>query len=181
MADKEPVEETEAKPSLIKKLLVPVVLVAISSGGTFAGLKFSGMLDPAPMADASDADSDEDEYEDDDEGGGKKHVGKPAHFFTLYPDLLVNFSADGRSAFLKVSIDVMAEDEAVIAGVEQFQAIIRNNLLAAFQSVEFDSSKRAESIAAMRDMATKEVRMVLKNYHGSSKIEGVYFTSFVVQ
>ncbi|MEO1576438.1 MAG: flagellar basal body-associated FliL family protein [Pseudomonadota bacterium] len=180
MADDETPEDGEKKPSLVKKLLIPVVLVAISSGATFAGLKFTGMLDPAPAA-AQDGAEGTGEGGDDSATAGGNHVGKPAHFYTLYPDLLVNFSSDGRPAYLKLSVDIMAHDEGVIAGVEQFQAIIRNNLLSAFQDVEFNSAERTESIEALRELATEEIRSVLKNYHGNANIEGVYFTSFVVQ
>ncbi|MFK7886268.1 MAG: flagellar basal body-associated protein FliL [Gammaproteobacteria bacterium] len=180
MADEEAQEGQEGKkPSLIKKIALPLVIGLVSSGATFGGLKFSGMLDPAPPEAA--------ETEMPTEGGemaaagSSSHVGKPAFFFTLYPDLLVNFSSDGRPAYLKLAVDVMSHDEEAIKGVEEFQAIIRNNLLSAFQAVDFDSTQRQESIEAMRVLALEETRGVLTEYYGNQNVEGVYFTSFVVQ
>jgi len=180
MADDAATEgQEEAKPSLIKKLAFPLGLAILSSGGTFAGLKFSGLLDPAPPEVVDEATMEGEEATPAASSGN--HVGKPAFFFTLYPDLLVNFSSDGRPAYLKLAVDVMSHDEEAIKGVEEFQAIIRNNLLSAFQAVDFDSAKRQESIEAMRELALEETRGVLAEFYGEGKIEGVYFTSFVVQ
>ena len=177
MAEAAVAENTETKPSLVKKLMIPLILAIVSSGATFAGLKFSGLLDkPATAAPAEGTAED---------GTAPpapgQHAGKPAFFFTLYPDMLVNFTADGRPAFLKLKIDVMSHDEKVIEAVEEFQAIVRNNLLSAFQEVDFDTSNRQQSIQEMRDLALAETRAVLANYHGNADVEGVYFTSFVVQ
>lgn len=179
MADDAATEgQEEAKPSLIKKLALPLIMAVVASGGTFGALKFTGKLDPPPPEAAEGMET----------GApapvpmtGASHVGKPAFFFTLHPDLLVNFNADGRPAYLKLAVDIMSHDEEVIKGVEEFQAIIRNNLLSAFQAVNFDTVKRQESIEAMRELALQETRGVLAQYYGSQDVEGVYFTSFVVQ
>jgi flagellar FliL protein len=178
MADDKAKEgQEEAKPSLIKKLAIPLVLAIVASGGTFGALKFTGKLDAPPEAAEGMAPADAAPMP----AADASHVGKPAFFFTLHPDLLVNFSSDGRPAYLKLAVDIMSHDEKVISGVEQYQAIIRNNLLSAFQAVNFDSAKRQESIESMRELALNETRSVLAQYHGSQDVEGVYFTSFVVQ
>ncbi len=180
MADEPVTEDQPAKPSLIKKLALPLVLVLVSSGVTFGGLKFSGMLDPAPPPAAEMAEGEEG-ADGEEMGEVSAMAGQPAFFFTLYPDMLVNFTADGRPAYLKLQIEMMSHDEDVITGVEQYQAIVRNNLLSAFAQINFDSAKRQESIANMRALALDEAKAVLKQYHGNNKLEGVYFTSFVVQ
>ncbi len=184
MAD-EPVtedqEEQPAKPSLVKKLALPLVLVAVSSAATFGGLKFSGMLDASPPAEIAEGEAGEDGEEGEDMDAPSAMAGQPAFFYKIYPDMLVNFMSDGRPAFLKLQIEVMAHDEEVIQGVELYQAIVRNNLLAAFAQINFDSAQHQQSITSMRELAHAEIKAVLKQYHGNSKIEGVYFTSFVVQ
>jgi len=179
MADDAETEDQDAKkPSLIKKLMIPVLLVAVSAGGTFGGLKFSGMLaEPEPK----EAEGEMAEGEESEEMAANSQVGKPAFFFTLYPDLLVNFQADGRSAYLKLAIDVMSHDEEVIQGVEAYQAIVRNNLLSAFQNINFNTAERQAGIESMRTLAMEEIKTVLTQYHGKSAVEGVYFTSFVLQ
>jgi len=177
MAEAAVVEITETKPSLVKKLMIPLVLAIVSSGATFAGLKFSGLIGK-PAAEAS-ADMPGEEGAATSAAG--PNVGKPAFFFTLYPDMLVNFTSDGRPAYLKLKIDVMSHDEKVIEAVEEYLAIVRNNLLTAFQQVDFDSSNRQQSIEQMRELALNEIKTVLANYHGNDDVEGVYFTSFVVQ
>lgn len=177
MAEAAVAENTQTSPSLVKKLMIPLILAIVSSGATFAGLKFSGLLGQ-PAAPTAVEGAGEDGTASAVAG---QSVGKPAYFFTLYPDMLVNFTSDGRPAFLKLAIDVMSHDEKVIEAVEEYQAIVRNNLLAAFQEVDFDSSNRQQSIEQMRALALAEIRQVLANYHGNADVEGVYFTSFVVQ
>lgn len=182
MAEQETENEAAAeapKKSLIKKLLLPVLLIGITAGGTVGGLMFTGMLggESAPAA-AVDGEA---VPEGDAPPAPAADAGGPAFFFTLYPDLLVNFTADGQPHFLKVTIDVMAREEDVIKGVEEYHSIVRNNLLRAFQQVEFETVESQQGIDSMRALALEEIEKVLATYHGSSDIEGVYFTSFVVQ
>lgn len=177
MAEQAVAETPETKPSLVKKIMIPLVLAIVSSGATFAGLKFSGILGSPAQEVPTEAGNEDGEPS----SKAAQNVGKPAFFFKLYPDMLVNFTADGRPAYLKLAMDVMSHDEDAIAGVEEFQAIVRNNLLSAFQEVDFDSSNRQQSIEQMRELALTEVKTVLADYHGNDNLEGVYFTSFVVQ
>lgn len=173
--DKDATAEAPEKPSLVKKLLLPAVLVVVAVGGTVAGLKFSGLLGApaaAPAPDAADVEPSD---------APDKDAGSPAFFYTLYPDMLVNFTADGQPRYLKVSIDVMSRDEDAIKGVEEYHAIVRNNLLSLFQKIEFDTVSGEDGMQAMREAALKEVKSVLNKYHGNNDVEGVYFTSFVVQ
>ena len=75
----------------------------------------------------------------------------------------------------------MSRDEDAIKGVEEYHAIMRNNILKLFQQVKYETVKGQEGMESMQKIALDEVRRVLKQYYGNDDVEGVYFTSFVVQ
>ena len=177
--------EAEApKPSAIKKLMLPVVVALVMTGGTIGALQAFGVISfgsgEAPSA-AAEGEGAEGEGAEGDDAPSPESAGKPAYFFSFYPDMLVNFTADGQPHYLKLSIDVMSRNEDVIKGVEEYHSIMRNNLLMLFQKVQFDTVRSDEGIAEMQKLALDEIKRVLKQYHGENDVEGVYFTSFVVQ
>lgn len=169
----------EQKPSLIKKLMLPIVLSLVVSGGVIGALKIFGVISIGGPAVTGEVDGEE--PADEAMTVSDKDAGSPAFFFTFYPDFLVNLDANGKSHYLKVSIDVMSRDEDVIAGMELYHSILRNNILMLFKDVSYDTVNSNEGVVSMQAMASEEIRRVLKKYHGKNSIEGVYFTSFVVQ
>ena len=185
MAEAE-VESTELadapKVSLIKKMIVPLVIAVAITGITLGALSFLGVISLAKPAEetATTVDAADEEGKGAD-GAVSAKAGTPAFFFSFYPDLLVNFQADGKAHYLKATIDVMSHDEEAIKGVEEYHSIMRNNLLKLFQQVEFQSVNGSEGMELMQAIALEEIKRVLKIYSGNTDIEGVYFTSFVVQ
>ncbi len=179
MADEETKDGgEEKKPSMIKKLMLPVVMSLVVAGGAIGALNFFGIISIGAKPEMVES-MEEEEGAESEMVGAK--AGMPAFFFTLYPDMLVALTKNGKSRYLKLSIQVMSREEDVVAGVEQYHPIIRNNLLKLFQEVEFDLVASPQGIEALQEIAAVEVKRVLKQYHGPSAIEGVYFTSFVVQ
>ncbi len=180
MAEEKDAEGTEEKkPSLIKKLMMPLVLSLVVSGGAIGALSFMGIISIGQPPQAAAVEGEEGE-----EGvaaASDMEAGSPAFFFTFYPDFLVNLDANGKSHYLKVSIDVMSRDEEVIAGMELYHSILRNNILMLFKEIDYNTVNSNEGVESMQAMASEEIRRVLKKYHGNNSIEGVYFTSFVVQ
>ena len=180
MAEEQATEGAEEqKPSLIKKLMLPLVLSLVVSGGVVGALMFFGVISMGQPADTAEMDGEE--LAEVDTTASDKEAGSPAFFFSFYPDFLINLDANGKSHYLKVSIDVMSRDEEVIAGVELYHSILRNNILMLFKDVGYDTVNSNEGVESMQAMAAEEIRRVLKKYHGKNSIEGVYFTSFVVQ
>lgn len=170
------------KASPVKKLLVPVAVAVVMTGGALGALQAFGIISfgAAPAATAK-VDAGGTEGAEGENAPSPESAGKPAYFFSFYPDMLVNFTADGQPHYLKLSIDVMSRNEDVIKGVEEYHAIMRNNLLMLFQKVQFETVRSDEGIAEMQQLALDEIKHVLKQYHGENDVEGVYFTSFVVQ
>ena len=180
MADEEKPGVEEKKPSLIKKLMLPLVLSLAVTGGTLGALSFLGIVQLGGEPEMAAAVAGEEGAAAATPMAGSE-AGKPAFFFTFYPDMLVNLASGSQTHYLKLKIDVMARDEDVVAAVEQFHPIMRNNLIKIFQEVDYEIVASPQGIEALQKIAAEEVTRVLKKYHGPSEIEGVYFTSFVVQ
>lgn len=176
MADDDAKDGEEKKPSMIKSLLVPLVTSLIAAGATVGGLGFMGVVnfgEQPPVAEAGAMEGGE--------NGGEMAAGSPAFFFTFYPDMLIRLPAGKKSHYLKLSVEVMSRQEEVVTGIEQYQPIIRNNLLKMFQEVDHSIVMGPNGVEELQIMAAEEIREVLKKYHGNDSIEGVYFSSFVVQ
>jgi len=184
MAKDETKDGEEQKPSMIKKMMIPLVVLLVGGGGGVFALDFFGIIslkgEKEETAQSMEGEASAGSAESSSGMGGSK-AGMPAFFFTLYPDMLVALTKDGRSRYLKLTIEVMSRDQTVVAGVEQYHPIIRNNLLKLFQEVEFDLLSSPEGVEALQTIAHEEIERVLQEYHGPSALEGVYFTSFVVQ
>ncbi len=170
----------EQKPSMIKKLMMPLVLSLVTAGIAIGALNFFGVISIGGKAEMAEGMEGE-EGADGEEAVASGKAGMPAFFFKLYPDMLVALTNNGKSRYLKLTIEVMSREETVVEGVEQYHPIIRNNLLKLFQEVDFDLVSSPQGVEALQEIAAEEIERVLKQYHGPNAIEGVYFTSFVVQ
>ncbi|MFK8029922.1 MAG: flagellar basal body-associated protein FliL [Gammaproteobacteria bacterium] len=180
MADAEKTDGEEKKPSLMKKLMLPVVMSLVVAGIAIGALHYFGVIKLGGEPEMAATAEGEEGAEGDMEPEGSK-AGMPAFFFSFYPDMLVTMSSGSSTHYLKLKIDVMARDEELVAAVEQFHPIMRNNLIKLFQEVTYELASSPEGLETLQAMAAEEVKRVLKKYHGPSDIEGVYFTSFVVQ
>jgi len=182
MAEAAVVEVGEVqKTSAIKKIMVPIAIGLVMTGIALGALHFLGLISIGGEAQSQTGDAAVEEAAEDDEMASPDTAGSAAFFFSFYPDMLVNFTSDGRAHYLKVSIDVMSRDEDAIKGVEEYHSIMRNNILKLFQQVQYETVKGTEGMESMQEIALQEVKRVLKQYHGNNNVEGVYFTSFVVQ
>ena len=108
-------------------------------------------------------------------------AGKPAQYYSFDPPLVVNFDDTQAVRFLQLQIDVMARDEKVIEAVKQNSPAIRNNLLMLMNNRDYKSLMTREGKEALRQECLKEVQKILKKETGSTGIEDLYFSSFVVQ
>ena len=108
-------------------------------------------------------------------------AGKPAQYFSFDPPLVVNFDDTQAVRFLQLQIDVMARDEKAIEAVKQNSPAIRNNLLMLMNNRDYKTLMTREGKEGLRQECLKEVQKILKKETGSTGIEDLYFSSFVVQ
>lgn len=181
MADNETPEtpETPEKPSAIKKLLLPAGMALVLVAVIMAGLHFTGMVSfGTPQPPAADADAGA-------EGGEAAapvaQISGPAFYASLRPAMVVQFNSHGKRHFLKVAVDIMSHEQPTIEAFKTHDAVIRNNLILMFQDLDFDLASTREGIEALQADAEREIEDILEPFIGDRSVEGVYFTTFVLQ
>jgi flagellar FliL protein len=127
--------------------------------------KFSIKQEPKPAADEHKPES----------------SGKPAQYYSFDPPLVVNFDDTQAVRFLQLQIDVMARDEKAIESVKQNSPQIRNNLLMLMNNRDYKTLMTREGKESLRQECLKEVQKILKKETGSTGVEDLFFSSFVVQ
>lgn len=126
--------------------------------------------------------------EEETEETGPTRMAKPVEetgtFITSYYEFPGNFTTNlrGSRKFLQVAIGVSTQyDEIVIQNVETHQLALRSEVLGAiseFTEEEVQGKEGRDAIAArMRDA----INAKLEELEGFGGIEGVHFTSFVLQ
>ena len=117
-------------------------------------------------------------------GGEKDHESgssKPAIYFAFDPPLIVNFDDTQSVRFLQLQIEVLTRDEKTVEAVKLHQPVMRNNLLMLMNGRDYKTLMTREGKEALRIECLKEVQRILKKETGSTGVEDLYFSSFVVQ
>ncbi len=155
------------------KLIIIVVVVLLIAGGAGA---FFMMGDKGEDAAASESK----EVAEGEEGEASDAMAE-AHYFSLDPPFIVNFTGKSRARFLQVSIEGMTRDSTVKESITKHFPQVRNNLVLLLSSKTYDELNSPEGKAGLRKQVLKEVQKVLEAETGKEGIEDVYFTSFVMQ
>ncbi|NIB43200.1 flagellar basal body-associated protein FliL [Pseudomaricurvus alkylphenolicus] len=156
------------KKKLIMMIVIGLVLIGLSVGGTLLALKFVGGDEPAATAEAEpDAPVEE--------------VKKPAIYYPLKPTIIVNFSARGRQRFLQAEVSLMVREEDVVAAIEEHGTMLQHGLLMLFSGQDYGELQTDEGKELLRQMALEEVQRMLEQEIGKPGVEQVLFTNFVMQ
>ncbi len=115
------------------------------------------------------------------EAGSDKAIKAPAVYFALDPAFVVNFQDESSVRFLQITVEVMARDPLVIEAVKTHTPLIRNNLVMLFGTQTPESVSTRQGKEKIRADALKEIQKIMKEQTGSTGVEAVYFTSFVMQ
>jgi flagellar FliL protein len=124
-----------------------------------------------------------------DEKGGKEAKAKveekeklPPHYIALDPPFVVNFEAESAVRFLQVTAQIMTRDPAVELLVKENDPRVRNDLLLILGGQTYASVATTEGKEALRTKCLNATRSIVKEMGGDpTKIEALYFTSFVMQ
>ena len=162
-------EKPAGKKKLIMMVVVGVVLIALSIGGTLMALK---MLTPEPVV------------EEGAEGEVAEEVEPPkqsAIYFPLKPAIIVNFQARGRQRYLQADLTLMTRENDVIEAVETHMPMIRNALVLQFGGQLYADLQTAEGKELLRQQALENIQKLLQQEIGKPGVEQVLFTNFVMQ
>jgi flagellar protein FliL len=106
----------------------------------------------------------------------------PAKYIALEPPFVVNFQSEDGARFLQVAVQLMTRDPAIEALVTEHDPQIRNDLLMLLGGQQATDLATREGKDKLRAQSLEAVRAILKREGGDpSKLEALYFTSFVMQ
>ena len=105
-----------------------------------------------------------------------------AMYVPLDPAFVVNFrDAEGKTRFLKLELNAMTRDQAVIDTVNKHMPVIRNNLVLLFSKQEYEALIPLEGKEKLREQALGEIRTIVGTELADATVEDLLFTSFVMQ
>lgn len=155
------------KKKLILLIVLGLILIGASVGGTIAVLQ---MMQPEPTPEEGELVEDEVEPPP-----------KPAIYYPLKPEYILNIDARGRRRYLRLDLTVMTRDEDVIAAIELHRPTVDHtvNLIAGGQI--FEEVQTAEGKELLRLQLLQELQTLFNKEIGKPGIEQVLFTNFVMQ
>jgi flagellar FliL protein len=167
MANEKPKAEAPAAAPVKRKSklkLLAIALLVLVAGGFGAWLA----LRPAPGAA--------------DRAPGRAAPKAAPIYYKFDPAFVVNFGQEGNAHYLQLTVETMSRDAAVIEAIKNNEPAIRNDLVLLYSAQQYDTlvsaagkeQLRADTLAAIRKVAAAEGAR-------ADLIEGVYFTSFVIQ
>lgn len=168
----ETLEAAPQKPRKGKRLIVIASLAAVFLGGALAALHFSGALRSGETKGSA----------------GDMKVEIPALrkqseavYIALDPAFTVNLKGGARTQFLQTNVEIMTYEPKMAELVVKHMPVIRNALVMLLSSKEAKDLDSREGKESLRSEALATIREVLQEKTGSNGIEGVFFTSFVMQ
>jgi flagellar FliL protein len=164
------------KKKLIIFIVIGIVLIGISIGGTLFAVK---MLAPEPVVEESVDDAVA-------EGGNpiveEEEVKKGyAIYFPLKPPIIVNFQARGRQRFLQADITLMTREDDVVEAIETHMPMIRNALVLKFGGQTYEELQTEEGRELLRQESLEELQNIMLQEIDKTGIEKLLFTNFVMQ
>jgi flagellar FliL protein len=167
MSDAKPEAAAPAKKSSKKLLIIIAAAVVVLGGGAGAWFAFGGKPKEGKEAEAEKA---------------AHEVKLPPQFVTLDPPFVVNFGPGSSVRFLQIAVQLMTRDPHMVEFLEHNSPIIRNDLLLLFGNKQPEEVSSNEAKEALRVAALETVRKIIAaEGQKAEELEGVYFTSFVMQ
>jgi flagellar FliL protein len=156
-------EEGAEKPKGKKGLIIMIAAALVLGGGGFGAWKaFSGKVDPKKAA--------------------EKVQLQPPRYITLDPPFVVNFEAEAMVRFLQVTVGIMTRDPATETLIKDNDPRVRNDMLMILSGQNYASLSTTDGKEALRTKCLEAARAIVRELQGDpTKIEALYFTSFVMQ
>ncbi|MCS6946767.1 MAG: flagellar basal body-associated FliL family protein [Steroidobacteraceae bacterium] len=109
-------------------------------------------------------------------------VKEPLQFLPLDPPFVVNFQDEQAVRFLQIEVRIASRDTKLIELLQRNEPVLRNDLLLLFGAQQARALATTEGKERLRAATLDQVRRIVQREGGAAeKVEGVYFTSFVMQ
>ena len=116
------------------------------------------------------------------EEGEEGMVADEAMYYELAPPFVVNLRDNGkRIRFLQARIQLLAYGSKAIDQIKTHDAPIRDALLMLLSSKKRSEINTSKEKKELQKEALEKVQDVLRQETGRKYVEGLYFTSFVIQ
>lgn len=164
-------------PAFPIKLLIIVSVVALlfGLGGAVVAVKFLGGSDKG--ADTSDEHKTDAPAKSESHGGGKQgQAAAPGAMFDLDP-FIVNLADTPDVRYLKITIKLEVENEAVSTDLSARVPQVRDAVLVLLSSKDVNAVRTTQGKFQLRDEITQRINGLLPK----PGVRSAYFTDFVVQ
>ena len=164
-------------PAFPIKLLIIVSVVALlfGLGGAVVAVKFLGGSDKG--ADTSDEHKTDGTAKSDSHSGGKQgQAAAPGAMFDLDP-FIVNLADTPDVRYLKITIKLEVENEAVSTDLSARVPQVRDAVLVLLSSKDVNAVRTTQGKFQLRDEITQRINSLLPK----PGVRSAYFTDFVVQ
>ena len=108
-------------------------------------------------------------------------VEAPPVYYTLDPNLIVNFEGGGRVRYLQLGIELMTRDGKAVEALTLHSPVLRNNLIMLLSDQSYETLMTREGKESLQQAALAEVQSIMQQRYGDPAVETLYFTSFVMQ
>lgn len=159
------------KRSLLKLALLLTPLLAIGAGGTWYVLQDPQPAEPTKPGAAKAAKA----------AKAKPDPSKPPVFVTLEPFTVNLQQEDSGAQYLQVGLVLRLTDEAFVESIKLYMPEIRNRVLLLLSSKSAGALASSEGKKTLSAELTHEILQPLAGKVPAQGLDGVLFTSFVIQ
>lgn len=160
MAEAEAEQEVKKKNPLILFIIIGVLLVGASIGGTIFFLGGSGEEESEEVVEEPDPE---------------------AIYFALNPKFKTNYEVNGRPRLFQVAITLVTREQDVIDALGLHSPTIKSRLVILLSGQKFDELQTPEGREALRAECLTVVQKIMNDEIGKPGVEKVLFTDFVMQ
>lgn len=106
-----------------------------------------------------------------------------AVYYNITEPFTINFLTQSKqqARYLQIKVSLMAHDQAILDEAEANLPMIQDELRMLFSAQTMESVSSAEGRRALQASSLETIKAVLKEETGNDNIDGVYFTSFILQ
>jgi flagellar FliL protein len=160
MAEAEAEQEVKKKNPLILFIIIGVLLVGASIGGTIFFLGGSGGDETEEVVEEPDPE---------------------AIYFALNPKFKTNYEVNGRPRLFQVAITLVTREQDVIDALGLHSPTIKSRLVILLSGQKYDELQTPEGREALRAECLAAVQKIMNDEIGKPGVEKVLFTDFVMQ
>jgi flagellar FliL protein len=106
-----------------------------------------------------------------------------AIYYQITEPFTINFLTQSKqqARYLQIKVSLMAHDQAILDAADANLPMIQDELRMLFSTQTMETVSSVEGRRALQAQSLETVKTVLKEETGDDNIDGVYFTSFILQ